>query len=164
MTMFTCSTCRKAWPENYCPECAHTIDSSAAQQRPVTASSLLVNIESSKRSSNTGVFQYRGSKNIGKTSGESLKQRRRVALVCLCLGLAALALGLYVPIEAAKSARTHPGQPITISTELLCTGLIAVLCSAVVTAGFGQNRVLLELPGGFSLDGLRGPERRQRSF
>jgi hypothetical protein len=24
--------------------------------------------------------------------------------------------------------------------------------------------VLLELPGGFSLDGLRGPERRQRSF
>src|ERR1035441_1986281 len=26
MTMFTCSTCGKEWPENYCPECARTID------------------------------------------------------------------------------------------------------------------------------------------
>lgn len=23
--MFTCFTCKKEWPENYCPECAHTI-------------------------------------------------------------------------------------------------------------------------------------------
>lgn len=26
MRVFTCSTCGKEWPENYCPECAHTID------------------------------------------------------------------------------------------------------------------------------------------
>jgi hypothetical protein len=26
MQMFTCSSCGKAWPENYCPDCAHTID------------------------------------------------------------------------------------------------------------------------------------------
>src|ERR1019366_4195848 len=105
MTMFTCSTCGKVRPENYCPECAHTIDRSVAQQRPVTASSSLVNVEASKRSSNTGVFQYRGSEITGKTTRESLKQRVGVALACLCLGLAALALGLYMPIEEAKSAK-----------------------------------------------------------
>src|ERR1700744_1001283 len=26
MPTFTCSTCGKTWTENYCPECAHTID------------------------------------------------------------------------------------------------------------------------------------------
>jgi len=29
--MFTCSTCGKAWPENYCPECAHTIERTQVQ-------------------------------------------------------------------------------------------------------------------------------------
>src|ERR1019366_5472280 len=38
MTMFTCSTCGKKWPENYCPECARTIDRSRTPQTPPEAS------------------------------------------------------------------------------------------------------------------------------
>jgi hypothetical protein len=36
MTMFTCSTCGKKWPENYCPECARTIDRSRTAPEPGT--------------------------------------------------------------------------------------------------------------------------------
>ncbi len=36
MTTFTCSTCGKEWPENYCPECARTIDRSRAAPEPGT--------------------------------------------------------------------------------------------------------------------------------
>jgi hypothetical protein len=32
--MYTCSTCKNEWPENYCPACAHTIDRSLVQQMP----------------------------------------------------------------------------------------------------------------------------------
>ena len=35
--MFTCSTCGKAWPENYCPECAHTIERTRVQPPPLEA-------------------------------------------------------------------------------------------------------------------------------
>src|ERR1035441_8454218 len=36
MTMFTCSTCGKKWPQNYCPECARTIDRSRTAPEPGT--------------------------------------------------------------------------------------------------------------------------------
>lgn len=32
MRVFTCSTCGKEWPENYCPECAHTIHRTQLEQ------------------------------------------------------------------------------------------------------------------------------------
>src|ERR1039457_6107196 len=39
MTMFTCSTCGKKWPQNYCPECARTIDRSRTAPEPGTRGS-----------------------------------------------------------------------------------------------------------------------------
>ncbi len=33
-SMFTCSTCGREWPENYCPECAHTIVPAQTPQAP----------------------------------------------------------------------------------------------------------------------------------
>jgi hypothetical protein len=37
METLTCLTCGKAWPDNYCPECAHTIDPSRTELPPKVA-------------------------------------------------------------------------------------------------------------------------------
>jgi hypothetical protein len=37
MKEFTCSTCGKVWPENYCPECARTIDRTLTGPPPADA-------------------------------------------------------------------------------------------------------------------------------
>jgi hypothetical protein len=37
--MFICPTCKIEWPENYCPDCAHTIESLLAQPSPPTGAS-----------------------------------------------------------------------------------------------------------------------------
>ena len=34
MNTFTCSTCGKEWPENYCPDCSHTINRGHVQPAP----------------------------------------------------------------------------------------------------------------------------------
>jgi hypothetical protein len=44
--MYTCSTCKNEWPENYCPACAHTIDRSLVQQMPSSPSPLSVGLTS----------------------------------------------------------------------------------------------------------------------
>jgi len=36
---FTCSTCGKEWPENYCPECFHTIERAPAPPAPPVVAS-----------------------------------------------------------------------------------------------------------------------------
>jgi hypothetical protein len=52
MQTFTCSTCGKAWSENYCPECAHTIDRIPTPQLPHHAPAVTPQISQTLRALN----------------------------------------------------------------------------------------------------------------
>jgi hypothetical protein len=43
MKTFICPTCKSEWPENYCPECAHAIDSLLVQRAPPTGATQVEN-------------------------------------------------------------------------------------------------------------------------
>jgi hypothetical protein len=81
MTMFTCSTCGKEWPENYCPECARTIERPLTQPTPPGAPPVLARTTRSESETKLSPGQSAtrvgrndcpicGSANTGKADGK----------------------------------------------------------------------------------------------
>src|ERR1035441_9446524 len=87
-------------------------------------------------------------------------QMRSSNVSVFCSGLRRLEIA-----QRGNSARFSSSLPSTIfggsNSRSLAKG---ILSDSSVPILVKKKKVLLELPGDFSLDGLRGPERRQRSL
>jgi hypothetical protein len=164
MKTFTCPTCKKNWPENYCPMCARTIDKTIAQQ-PAPAPSQ-PKFQQSVRDLPPTSTANRGrndcplcdSKHTGKADGkfkavgfQAFPNRccyncdaawmpacpRWIAVVCIVAGVAAWLLLLLMFTIAGNSGSI--GSTIALSFF----GWLPVLYGLAVFVGLGGKMKIL---------------------
>jgi hypothetical protein len=136
---FTCPSCSRAWTENYCPVCASTIDRSRNQPPPIARPLSPAN---ATLKAQAPPIERRPAPNaiaVKLAALSPMKQRIVGALIFLCIGLGALALGYIEPIHWAKM---HPGQTVTISTQMLIVGSICTTMAIGIAAGAGNKKAI----------------------
>ncbi len=128
--MFTCSTCRNEWPENYCPVCAHTIDTSQTQRVPQDPSPVLV--KSNVPESDARIVKP-------WTTGQKLSELTR----CLRWFVGLFVLNILTFWGCLLLIDEHPSGGWVMLVGLATVGPLAIFCLYKLSRITGSRNILI---------------------